>query len=162
MGALFTARLVCGLADRVAAAVSVAGIFHADDCTPDRAVPYMAFHGTADPVLPYDASVDARFGGDPAFLAQVPRDEFAEFASAAGCEPTSVDTPLGSEVIRHDYFGCDDGTLRTFYEIVGGGHTWPGSSGEATRWAAMGIGATIAQIDATEVRWEFLKHHHLP
>lgn len=57
-------------------------------------------------------SVQAKFGGDPHFLAQVPRDEFAEFAAAAGCEPTSIDTLLGTEVIRHDYVGCDDGTLR--------------------------------------------------
>jgi polyhydroxybutyrate depolymerase len=161
LGSVFTARLACVLSDRLAAVVSVAGIFHSDDCNPARAVPYMAFHGTADPVFPYDASVDARFGGNADFLAQLPLDEFAEFAAAAGCDPTPVDTSMGTEVVRHDFMGCDDGTLRTFYEIIDGGHTWPGSA-EAERWAAMGIGTTTDQIDATGVSWDFLQHHHLP
>lgn len=161
LGSLFTARLVCTLSDRIAAAVSVDGIFHADDCTPPRAVPYMAFHGTLDPVLPFDSTVEAKFGGDPDFLAQVPLDEFAEFAADAGCEPTSVETTVDTEVVQHDYVGCDDGTTRTFFEIVGGGHTWPGSDGEAARWAGMGIGETTEQINATKVGWDFMRHHHL-
>ena len=53
-GGYFTARLVCERADRIAAAVSVGGLYHPDGCSSVRSVPFMAMHGTADPVVPYD------------------------------------------------------------------------------------------------------------
>jgi len=160
LGSLFTARLVCGLSDRIAAAVSVGGVFHTDDCTPGRAVPYAAFHGTADPVLPYDASVKAIYGGDAAFLAQKPRAEFEEFVAAAGCSTTSVDTQPSPSVIRHAY-RCDDGTDRLFYEIVGGGHTWPGSTTSEEQYAGLELGPVTDEIIATTTSWDFLRHFHL-
>ena len=53
-GGYFTARLVCELADRLAGASSVAGLWWPDDCEPARPVPYVAYHGTDDQVVPYD------------------------------------------------------------------------------------------------------------
>ncbi|MEZ5341031.1 MAG: PHB depolymerase family esterase [Acidimicrobiales bacterium] len=53
-GGLFTSRLVCQLADRLAAASSVAGVTHPDECEPSRPMPFIAFHGTADGVVPFD------------------------------------------------------------------------------------------------------------
>ena len=59
-GGYFTARLVCEVADRIAAASSVAGTFHPDGCSPARPVPYLAFHGTEDLVVPFDGSGESR------------------------------------------------------------------------------------------------------
>ena len=148
LGALFTSRLVCVLSDRLAGAAAIAGVFHTDDCKPSRAVPFVAFHGTGDPVLPYDDTVEAVFGGDPAFLAQKPFDEFQQFAVDAGCAAASIDTQLSDEVVQHNFTGCADGVDRTFYEIVGGGHAWPGST-------TAEIGYTTDQINATEVSWAY-------
>ena len=52
-GGFFTARLICEMSDRIAAAVSVAGMYHPEGCYPARDVPYMAIHGTEDKVVPY-------------------------------------------------------------------------------------------------------------
>ena len=43
-GGFFTAHLICEMADRIAAAVSVAGTYHPPGCVPSRDVPYMAIH----------------------------------------------------------------------------------------------------------------------
>ena len=129
-GGLFTAELVCGRADRIAAAVSVAGTTHPDTCDPSRAVPYVAFHGTADDVIPFAGTGESTLVDevDPdGFFGQVMPDEFAEFAASAGCDPEPVRTDETSEVISYEYAGCDDDVPMTFYEIVGGGHTWPDS-----------------------------------
>ena len=162
LGALFTTRLVCGLSDRLAGAASIDGVFHTDDCKPSRAVPYIAFHGTSDPVFPYDGTVAPRFGGDPAFLAQKPLDEFQQFAVDAGCTTPSTDAQLSEEVVQHNFTGCTDGIDRTFYEIVGGGHTWPGSTATSAEYEALDIGHTTEQINATEVSWAYFKPLSLP
>ena len=109
--------LLRALSDRLAGAASIAGVFHTDDCKPSRAVPFIAFHGTSHPVLPYDATVTARFGGDPSSPAQKPFDEFQQFAVDAGCTTPSAVTQLSEEVVQHDFTGCTDSIDRTFYEI---------------------------------------------
>ena len=35
----------------------------------------------------------------------------------------------GSYIINHRYFNCNEGAEVWLYDIVGGGHDWPGSSG---------------------------------
>lgn len=53
-GAEMSYRLACDLADQVAAFAPVAGGYlTAMDCRPSRPVPVVAFHGTADNLLPY-------------------------------------------------------------------------------------------------------------
>ena len=129
-GGFFTAELVCGRADRIAAAVSVAGITHPESCEPTRPVPYLAFHGTDDDVVPYGGTGESTLVDevDPdGFFGQVMPDEFAEFAADAGCDPDPARTEETPEVISFAYSGCDDDVPMTFYEIVGGGHTWPDS-----------------------------------
>jgi polyhydroxybutyrate depolymerase len=162
-GGFFTARLVCERADRIAAAVSVAGTYHPDGCTPARSVPYLAYHGTADAVVPYNGGGQSvlNTGNDPAlrvFFEQVMPDEFGEFAADAGCSPEPTVTPVGQDVIRHDYGGCADGTPMTFFEVTGGGHTWP-SSPIADAIAVLGY--TTKDVDATIDGWAFLQQHAL-
>lgn len=164
-GGLFTSRLVCELGDRIAAAASVAGVTHPDGCEPSRAVPFIAFHGTADEVVPYDGTVSgSSLEGDavPAgsdFFEQVMPDEFAEFAADMGCDPEAPTTGLGDDVVVHDYEGCDDGADLVFYEIVDGGHTWPGSPIGLLLEGV--LGHTTSTISATLVSWEFFQQYTL-
>lgn len=163
-GGFFTAELVCGRADRIAAAVSVAGITHPDGCDPARPVPYLAFHGTADDVVPYDGSgestlvddnVEIEIGG---FFEQVMPDEFAEFAADAGCDPEPIRTEETAEVVSSTYTGCDDDVPMIFYEIVDGGHTWPDSP-LAEQLADLGF--FTDDISATADGWAFMSQHTL-
>lgn len=130
-GGFFTSILVCEMADRIAAASSVAGVMRTPGCSPSRVVPYYAFHGTADPVEPFD----------PDFAA------FGQFATDAGCGP-AVESRQSDEVVRVDYEGC---SLK-FFRIEGGGHAWPGSpvADAQPGW----LGHTTSDIDATRVSWE--------
>ncbi len=168
-GGFFTARLVCERADRIAAAVSVAGVTHGDGCDPDRAVPYLAFHGTGDDVVPFagggDSTLLAGLDLDEAevaqfveFFSQVMPDEFAEFAADAGCDLDPVRVEETPEVISSAYTGCEDGVPMTFYEIVGGGHTWPDSP-LADQLADLGF--FTDDISATVDGWAFMSQFSL-
>ena len=163
-GGFFTSRLVCELADRIAAAVSVAGVSHPEDCRPARAVPYLAFHGTADRIVPYAGGTSSLQIGPStpaveAFFAQVMPDEFAEFAADFGCDPEPSATPIGDDVIRHDYTGCDGAVPLAFHEIDGGGHTWPGSPLGPVLAGA--LGRTTSDVDATADGWAFMSRFTL-
>ncbi len=156
-GGWFTSELVCHRSMRIAAAVSVAGTSHSETCDPERAVPYMAFHGTDDEVVPFaggDTLLATVFDA-PGFFDQVVPDEFAEFAADAGCDLDPTRTEETAEVIRYDYTGCVDDVPRTFYELPGSGHTWPNSP-----WAYPGSG-TATDVDATVDGWAFMSQHSL-
>jgi polyhydroxybutyrate depolymerase len=157
-GGFFTARLLCEMPERIAAAVSVAGLYHPPGCDPARSVPYQGIHGTADAVVPYDGNGRSTLltPDSPAtwrvFFEQVIPDEFAEFAADAGCDPEAAATNVGEDVVRHDYAGC--ATPMTFFEVIGGGHTWPGSPLAALTERA--LGHSTDSIDATADGWAFM------
>ncbi len=138
-GGFFTSILVCELSDRIAAASSVAGVLHPSDCRPSRVVPYIAFHGTEDPIEPFDKDLEA----------------FDEFAAAAGCGPHQR-IELSAEVVARKYAGCP----MTFYQIVGGGHAWPGSPIADELPAS--LGHTTDEINATAVSWDLFNAYVLP
>ncbi|MFK8023744.1 MAG: PHB depolymerase family esterase [Ilumatobacter sp.] len=162
-GGLFTSELVCNLAGKIAAAASVAGVTHVDECFPDRPVPYVAYHGTADTVVPFG-------GGEPSVL--LPPDavdalidegtlgEFDDFAEDFECDPEPVRTEETAEVVRYDFTGCLNGVPLTFYEIVDGGHTWP-SSPLADPTLGLDVSGFTFDVDATADAWAFMSQHSL-
>jgi len=133
-GGFFSSILVCEMADRIAAATSIAGVMRTPGCSPSRVVPYYAFHGTADPVEPFD----------PDFAA------FEEFAADAGCGP-AVESRLSAEVVSVNYADCP----LKFFRIEGGGHAWPGSpvADAQPGW----LGHTTSDIDATRISWDLFR-----
>jgi len=160
-GGLFSSQLICSMADRIAAAVSVAGLTRADDCEPSRPVPYMAIHGTADRVVSFDGKGPTLLGpGDPpagSFFAQVMPEEFAEFAADFGCDADPAVSSIGDDVIEYSYTNCDDDVAAVFYEVTGGGHVWPGSPLAAN----IGGGYFTTDIDATADGWAFMRQFSL-
>ena len=163
-GGLFTSFLVCELADRLAAASSVAGVTHHDDCNPSRAVPFIALHGTADAVVPFDGtrSASSLEGGDTpsTFFDQVMPDEFAQFAADMGCGPQPDVAAFSADVTAYTYVGCDDDAPLIFYEIAEGGHTWPNTP--IIDLLPPGLGYTTLEIDATVDAWAFFEQHTIP
>jgi polyhydroxybutyrate depolymerase len=153
-GGLFTSRLVCQLGARLAAAAAVGGLIHSDDCSPARAVPFIAFHGTADDVVPFDGTATVSEFDHPitaAFAGAVMPDEFAQFAADMGCEPEPEVVEIPPDVLRYDYLGCTDGVQVTFHEVVGGGHTWPGPN----------LWDSTNTVDATAGSWAFFEQYTL-
>ena len=166
-GGLFTSRLVCDMSDRLAAAASVSGTTHPDDCDPDRAVPYISYHGTADTVAPFDGSGETVLteegvveeGSNTELFLQVIPEEFAQFAGTMGCDPTGTREQLSTDVIATSYSGCDDDVPLTFYEIVDGGHLWPNTP--LAEQLGDFRGYITTEIDATVNSWAFFEQHTL-
>jgi polyhydroxybutyrate depolymerase len=143
-GGAMTASLACQAADRFRAFAPVAADFYLPSvCAAAPRRPLMIFHGTADPLVPYNG------GSAPGGLPVRPAEETAgSWAAHNGCAAGPLSTTIGTQVVRLDWSGCTEPVV--MYRIVGGGHTWPGSRIAVTR-----LGMTTHQIDATDLMWRF-------
>ena len=169
-GAMMSGRLACDLSDRIAAVGLVAGsgpVGLGEMCKPVRPVPFLAFNGTKDRLVPYNG------GTIPALL---PWRDHGTVISVAelksvwlndnGCSPTPVVTELpdtdtrdDTRVIREAYGSCKAGADVVFYRVEGGGHTWPGGRQYLPeRW----VGKTNRDVSASDVIWRFFSEHPMP
>lgn len=162
-GGGMTVRLGCEVADQIAAIGSVAGaIVGMEDCSPSRPLPVMAFHGTADPLVPYSGGHmegwllrwAAGAADAPSYFSGA-EDWVATWAQSNGCEPAPVVIPSQGDVQGIRYVGCDQDAEVTLYTIENGGHTWPGG------WPIPFMGKTSRDIDATEEMWRFYQSYRL-
>ena len=160
-GGGMTVRVACGAGDRIAAIGTVsAAVVALRDCAPALPVPAMAFHGTSDPIVPYEGG---NLHGQPlrqgAELTQAPsffvgaEAWVAHWAEGNGCDPAPEEIPPRGDVRGVRYTGCDQGADVILYTIEDGGHTWPGGVPIPL------VGKTSKDIDATEEMWRFFQAH---
>jgi len=148
--------LACELSDRIAAIGTVAGAytFPWSECNATRPVPTIVFHGTADPIVPYEGGVVDNdrfdFPSIPGWVAGL-----AQFNKCSGV-PTEI--PASGNVSGIQYRDCAGDAEVIFYTIAGGGHSWPGGNPLPEIIA----GTTSNDIDATQTMWEFFQEHPLP
>ena len=148
--------LSCTLSDRIAAVglVAAAQTLPWRWCKDHRAVPMIAFHGTADPEVPYNGGsswVSPRpFPSTPRWAANWAR------RNRCGAEP--VESTVATDVTRRTYTNCADDAAVVLYTVQGGGHTWPGGT-PLPKWF---VGRTTRSIDATRLMWAFFSEHPLP
>ncbi len=120
-GAGMTMALVCTNDRRFAAAAPVAGVNMGTICAATHATSIIAFHGDADPLVPYG-------GGDmfgyPLGLESV-QERMGAAAALADCDPDPEQTSPSGDSTRL-VWTCPDGYGMELYTIKGGGHTWPG------------------------------------
>jgi polyhydroxybutyrate depolymerase len=159
-GGAMTNRIACEAADRVAAAGTVAAVpfENPDGCTPARSMPFVAFHGTADPLVPYEGGSYQLHGLRR--LLKVSTDTvrspsieswIAGWAERNGCATPPQALPASGDASGIRYTGCRDGAEVILYTIEDGGHTWPGSG------PIPFMGKTSQDIDASETMWQFFK-----
>lgn len=142
-GAEMSYRLACDLGSTIAAFASVAGGYPPlPSCQSAPATPAIAFHGTADELLPY--------AGKPPLLQPV-REWAAEWAAHNGCAPTPTTILQQGEVTGEQWGGCAGGADVALYTIEGKGHSWPGSN--------MPAAITTRTISATDLIWGFFAAH---
>lgn len=162
-GGGMSVRIGCDAADAVAAIGSVAGaVVDMEACNPSRPVPVMAFHGTADWIVPYEGGLiwvlPLRYAAD---LVQAPSyfvgaEEWVDaLARLNGCVPTAEALPPQGDVLGRRYTGCDQDADVILYTIEDGGHQWPGGT------TIPGAGKNTKQIDATEEMWRFFQGYKL-
>ena len=155
-GAGMTFLLGCRLSERISAIGAVGGAYTypLDRCEPARPVPMIAFHGNADPIVPYyggpSRDFDFPFPSIPVWMKQR--------ASLNGCDPTPSLLPSSGSVTGVRYSDCDADAEVIFYTIDGGGHTWPGGKPLPERIT----GETNMDISASETMWEFFHQYTLP
>jgi polyhydroxybutyrate depolymerase len=150
-GGAVTSVLACLAPDRFAAFGAVAVEVHFRGCGGTRPVSIVAFHGTADRIVPFDGGRTAVAG---AILGAAPT-TMAAWAAHDHCDRAFGEKRLGSQVRRRTWSGCDGSSSVVFYIIDGGGHSWPGSIPIAR------FGLTTQQIDASETIWVFFAAHPL-
>lgn len=149
LGAWKAAVTACTHPDRFAAIGLVAVEVHPVNCPASSVV---AFHGTADHVVPYGK------GADPGVVVTGPNRylpgvtvNMPQWAKGAGCSTRETTRSIGTDVKHWIYQRCPKGTSVEFYSIKHGDHTWPGSS--------IKLKGTTETIHATAVILAFFKAH---
>ena len=157
-GGFMSSRLACSLSDRIAAIAPVAGTAFFGSCD-TRAVPVIAFHGTADTVVS---------------LGPIETTAIPAWATHNDCGGPVLQDPVpptaGVRLTRYD--GCDDDATVELYVIFdvdlltagdqGGGHTWPGSTLVLPPAFKALLGQTTMEISANDLMWAFFEAHPHP
>jgi polyhydroxybutyrate depolymerase len=147
--------LSCSLSERIAAVglVAAAQTLPWSWCTDKRPVPMIAFHGSADPVVPYRGGLT---WVSPRHFPNVPI-WVNNWARRNRCAPTPVDSSFAPDVTRREYNNCSNDATVVLYSVHGGGHTWPGGE-PLPEWF---LGTTCTSVDATREMWKFFNAHPL-
>jgi polyhydroxybutyrate depolymerase len=144
--------MACQMAGQIAAIGVVSGSLRDDSCTPAHPVAVIALHGTADPIVPYDESIDSPMPDpvDATMDALPPSVQF--WIAQDGCS-AATDSAFTPSVTRTTFAKCS-GSDVAFFSIDGGVHTWPvlvdPSSSDPDQ-----------TVSATALITDFFKRHHL-
>jgi polyhydroxybutyrate depolymerase len=147
-GAYMAYRLGCELSNRIAAIAPVAGILLTSPCQPKRPLSVIAFHGTADAIVPFEGR---KIIGWPYV-----QDSIDFWVKHNGCAKSPKRMFNKGDTYCDEYSGCKGGTKVRLCVTKSGGHTWPGG------FPVPGLGKTTKDINATQVGWQFMSQHQLP
>jgi polyhydroxybutyrate depolymerase len=159
-GAQMSSLLACRMPDRITAIAPVSGEEFLEPCdgTP---VAIMAFHGRADPILPYKGGgLNAtNIANSNYWKGKVPAGMPAPLGIDASmrlwarhnhCDPKFNEERVAPHVRRRTWQHCDAATV--LYVVDGAGHSWPGQPMAAFE-DQFGPGTT--EIDATDLMYKF-------
>jgi polyhydroxybutyrate depolymerase len=146
-------QLACDASGTFAAVAPVAGLRLPSPCPASRAVPVIAFHGTADPIDPFNGH------GEPYWTYSVPA-AARRWAGQDRCAPSPrVTSGKGYSLTR--YAGCTGGAIVELYAIRGEGHEWPGGPAMPAVITSV-LGPQSNALNANSLMWAFFKAHPLP
>jgi polyhydroxybutyrate depolymerase len=118
-GGGMTARLGCELSGRLAGAAAVAGGYRSlPPCRPQRPLPVLEIHGTADQVVPYG-------GKGPDYRGSVAR-WLAQWRRIDGCHGKADRLRPAPGVTEIAWRHCSAGTRVEHVRLDGQAHGWPG------------------------------------
>lgn len=151
-GAMMAYRLGCELSHRITAIAPVSGAMNMETCEPERELPVLIVHGTADSAVPYGGGASTRgtFPGAGTWVNQSVPYAVTFWAEHNEC-PTSPTTSRDGAVLRTSYSGCAQGTRVTLYTIEGGEHGWPGG----VKGRPQSDDEAPPEPDASAVIWDF-------
>jgi polyhydroxybutyrate depolymerase len=152
-GARMASQLACDASSTFAAVAPVTGLRRPTPCPTTRPVPILTFHGTADPVDPYDGH------GEEYWTYSVPQAAL-DWARQDRCATTPVTSEFDPGVTITAYRSCEAGATVALYTIAGEGHEWPGGPTVRKR-IVKALGPQSEAIDADNVIWAFFAAYSL-
>ena len=165
MGSQMIWALACELSDRVASIAGISGPMddaYMDACTPDRPFSVMLIHGTDDLYWPPEG---VEVGG---YIFSNPKNTIDYWTNNNNCLEDEAITELedivgddSSTVTVYSNLGCDSDTETFYYDIKGGGHTWPGGSFPGGAWPEF-LGPVNRDISANNEMWSFFERNPHP
>jgi polyhydroxybutyrate depolymerase len=153
-GAREVSQLACDSSNVFAAIAPVSGLRRPTPCPTKRAVPVIAFHGSADPVDPFD-------GHGLAYWTYSVPTAAKDWGSQDHCSFKVKVTHPDADVTLTTYGHCADGAAVELYEITGEGHEWPGGPTMPTSLTST-LGPQSSAVSANQLMWEFFAAHPLP
>jgi polyhydroxybutyrate depolymerase len=152
-GGFMSYTLACSLSERIAAIASVTGTMNVNQsltCNAQHPMPVLEIHGTADETVPYDGN---------GFMEAIPN-VISYWVDFNNCTPTpqitdvpNVNVTDGCTAVHSLYSGGDNGVDVEHYQVIDGGHTWPGSF--------FTIGVTNNDFSASKKIWEFFMQYDI-
>jgi polyhydroxybutyrate depolymerase len=155
-GARMASQVGCDLPTLIAAIAPVSGLRFPSPCRASRAVPVLAFHGTGDPVDPYNGH------GQVYWTYSVP-EAARRWAAHDHCVATGRGAPAAASIpgaVVTAYGRCANGATVTLATIAGAGHTWPG--GPPVSAALRRVLGPQSNVDANAPISAFFRAHPLP
>jgi polyhydroxybutyrate depolymerase len=161
-GGQMSYRLACEQSGILQAIAPVAASMAVDlDCAPDAPVSVLVINGTQDPLVPYTGGEIRAIGRGLGWVR--PTAEVLQFwATHNGCDLQASSTHLPDEDPEDDtrirqaiYPSCNTGTRVELYEVIGGGHTWPGAN---QYLPAFLIGRLSRDVEASDVIFDFFSN----
>lgn len=164
-GAMMSFRLGCELSAKIAAIAPVIGSMPENivaECAPTKPMPVMMINGTDDPMVPWEGGYVHWYRKKMGIIISV-RQTIDFWAGHNGCLPDPLisiipdtDPEDGTSVQKYVYRQCIEGAGVVLYEIIGGGHTWPGGKQYLPKFF---IGKTNQDFNATNTIWKFFNEH---
>jgi polyhydroxybutyrate depolymerase len=176
-GAMMSYRLACEASDTFAAVAAVAGAVTIDDCRPERPVPVLAFHGTADPIVLFNGGTDEIVHlltfppvsysidlwrsldscpnsamPDASSMAPMANDSTPDAGPSPSLFTGATLASQNGDSACYTWSGCESGSEVELCTIVDGGHAWPGG-------LDLPYGKTSHDIDATNTIIDFFEAH---
>jgi polyhydroxybutyrate depolymerase len=150
LGGAMAIRTACDAPETFAAVGLVSAVYVG--CQPKA--PLIAFHGIADPVVPFEGGDNPPERGGGTFPPV--RRAVSGWAVGLGCDGLPLISRPAPSVELSAFQRCGPGTDVSLYAISGGGHSWPGSKMTLPENL---VGTTSQAIDATKTMWEFFAAH---
>jgi polyhydroxybutyrate depolymerase len=151
-GGRMASQLACDASGIFAAVAPVAGLRFPKPCPTSRAVPIVAFHGTADPIDPYKGNGEAYWTYSVKVAASL-------WAGQDACASSASVTEHSGYTLT-SYARCRGGADVELYSLKGEGHEWPGGPTVSPLLTDV-LGPQSDAVSADEVMWSFFSKHPL-
>jgi polyhydroxybutyrate depolymerase len=152
-GARMSSQLACDDSELFAAVAPVSGLRRPTPCPAERAVPIISFHGSADPVDPFNGN------GQAYWTYSVPTAE-KYWAEQDDCSLHAATSKPASGATLTTYSKCAGGAEVELYELKGEGHEWPGGPTMPANLTAL-LGPQSNAVSASALMWAFFAAHPL-